>query len=127
MKNVKISRIQRKSAEDVLEWMLRYGKDWVDYMELYESKFAEDVEDKELGLSAIMAISMGIYGGKVADLQKHGYVEESRKQDARSWIIDRRFKLTPKAFALLEKYNKYNELKGKEHGRRKERTNQRTD
>ena len=121
VKNVKISRIQRKSAEDVLEWLLRYGKDWVDYIDLYEDKYAEDVRDEELGLSAIMAISMGIYGGKVADLQKYGYVEESRKQDARSWMIDRRFKLTDKAFALLEKYNKYNELKGKEYGRSKTR------
>lgn len=117
--NIKISRIQRKSAEDVLEWLLRYGKDWVNYVDLYEDKFAEDVEDKKLGLSAIMAISMGLYGGKVADLEKHGYVEEEQRQNAKNWMIDRRFKLTDKALALLEKYNKYNELKGKEHGRRK--------
>lgn len=121
MKNVKISRVQRKSAEDVLEWLLRYGKDWVRYEQLYHDAYAEDVEDKELGLTAIMAVAMGIYGGKVVNLEKHGYVEEQRMQDARSWMIDRKFKLTPKAFALLEKYNKYNELKGKEHGRSKTR------
>lgn len=116
--NIKISRIQRKSAEDVLEWLLRYGKDWVNYVDLYEDKFAEDVENKELGLSAILAMSMGLYGGKVAVLEKHGYVEEERRQNPKNWMIDRRFKLTDKALALLEKYNKYNELKGKERGKK---------
>ena len=121
MNNIKISRVQRKSAEDVLEWLLRYGKDWVRHEQLYSDAYAVDVEDKELSMSALVAISMGLYGGKVVNLEKHGYVEEVRAHNAKSWFIDRKFRLTPKAFALLEKYNKYNELKGKEHGRSKTR------
>jgi len=124
MNTVKISRVRRKTAQDVLEWLLLFGKDWVSLDNL-KGNFATELDPAVVGIAPIVLQAMGLYGGSLITLERLGYVEERQRNNPNTWNYNRQFRLTQKAMDLLEKYDQYNQQQGNEHDRRSYKSSKR--